>query len=655
MITIRICNFRSLLAPWLFILAMAACPIAAQESGIAVPQTWQMLDYLATDYAGAVKDGAVVSASEYAEMREFADTVRSRIQSLPLSNATPDLLRQADTLSAAIAAKAPSAHVATLAHALADALLVAYPIPTTPERTPDLTRGAALFQSQCAACHGATGRGDGPAGIQLQPRPVDFTDQARADQRSALSLFEVISQGVPDTPMVSYAQLSAADRWALAYYVGSLAYQKEALQAPTLLRGDGQNRALLGAKDLSRARVSQLAPTLGVDEARAILGFLRAHPEAAEQTLRGIPLARARLEASLAAFRAGAKEEATRLALSAYLDGVEPVEPQLNARDSSLRATLETAMGAYRTALSKNTTPDAVAKEAANIDALLARAEAVTAQSGSDAVATFLGGFTILLREGMEALLIVVGLLAFLRKAGQPQAVRHVHAGWVMALVAGVITWAIASFAISISGANREVTEGLSSLFAAAVLLSVGLWMHQKSVGNRWQSYLKGKMASALNRRSAWFLFALAFISVYREVFETILFYVALWNQGQNLSLLGGIAAGAVALGAIAWLLLRTSRRLPIGTFFSASSMLIAVLTVVLAGKGVAALQEAGWIGIGTVPIPRIDLLGIFPTWQSVVTQLAVVLLLAIGFAYNIRQGSRIRPASADASTPGAP
>ncbi len=128
-------------------------------------------------------------------------------------------------------------------------------------------------------------------------------------------------------------------------------------------------------------------------------------------------------------------------------------------------------------------------------------------------------------------------------------------------MVAGGITWAIASYAISISGAGRELTEGLSSLFAAFVLLGVGLWMHQKSIGGRWQAYLKEKMAAALNRRSAWFLFGLAFISVYREVFESILFYAALWNDGQEVWLLGGIAAGTAVLGLIAWVLLRTSRR----------------------------------------------------------------------------------------------
>ncbi|MEO8997771.1 MAG: FTR1 family protein [Rhodanobacter sp.] len=615
-------------------------PATAQDISSPVPQTWQMLDYLATDYAGAVKDGAVLSASEYAEMREFAATARHRLQSLKPTPASPALLTQADALIASVDAKASPAQVAQEAHALADALLRAYPVPTAPEHAPDVARGAMLYQNQCAACHGATGHGDGPAGLQLSPRPVDFTNQTRADQRSALSLYEVISQGVEGTPMASYAQqLPSTDRWAMAYYVGSLAYAKEAAAGATTWQHDTAARSqVANLKDLSGIRVAQLTPTLGAERARSIVGYLRAHPDAVEQALAGIPLARGRLAASLVAYRAGASSEATQLALSAYLDGVEPVEPQLNARDSALRAQLETAMGTYRTALSRNTPFAVVEKQAADIDAVLARAQQIVADGSSGAAATFLGAFTILVREGLEALLVVVALLAFLRKAERDEAVRYVHAGWTLALVAGGITWAVASYAISISGAGRELTEGLSSLFAATVLLSVGLWMHQKSIGVRWQLYLKEKMAAVLNQKSAWFLFGLAFISVYREVFETILFYAALWNEGQEIWLLGGIAAGALTLGLIAWILMRTSRRLPIGTFFAASSGLIAILAIVLAGKGVAALQEAGWIAVTAAPVPHIELLGIYPTWQTVVAQLAIIVLLAGGYLFNVRR-----------------
>lgn len=648
MTTIRIRGICRLALLAVLLGAIPSWAAAAESVAASVPQTWQMLDYLATDYAGAVQGGAVISTSEYAEMREFATTARGRLQALPPTAASPALLAQADTLIASINDKAAPEQVARQAHALADGLLQAYPVPTAPDHAPDLARGAALYQSTCASCHGATGRGDGPAGLQLDPRPVNFTEQARADQRSVLSLYEVTSQGVDGTPMASYAdQFSSADRWAIAYYVGSLAYRHEAAAGAQRWQDDATARAeIADLKDLTQARVAQLSGALGAERAREIVGYLRAHPDQVQHALRGVPLARGRLAASLVAYRSGAAAEASRLALSAYLDGIEPVEPQLNARDGALRVQIETAMGAYRTALSHHAETGAVEKQANDIDALLVRAQQIVAEGASDATATFVGAFTILLREGLEALLVVIALLAFLRKSERPKLVRAVHVGWILALVAGGITWAVATYAVSISGASRELVEGWSSLFAAVVLLSVGLWMHQKSIGGRWQAYLKEKMTAAVNRRSAWFLFGLAFISVYREVFETILFYAALWSEGQKFWLLGGIGAGAAGLGLIAWILMRTSRRLPISTFFSASSALIAVLAVVLTGKGVSALQEAGWVGVNVAPLPHVELLGIYPTWQTVSAQLLIVALLALGFAYNVYRGHQLTRAS---------
>ncbi len=641
MLTIRICNMALLAA----LLAFASSARAAEVS-TAVPQTWQMLDYLATDYAGAVADGAVISAPEYAEMQEFAQTARSRIAELPPVPATGALLASADALQRLVAAKATTAAVAQQAHALADALLQAYPIPTAPAQPPDLAHAATLYAAQCASCHGASGRGDGLAGAKLSPPPVDFTDQARADERSALSLYQVITQGVPGTAMPAYAtQLSEADRWALAYYAGTLAYAKEASAGAQALAAGGAAASLVsGLGDLSRARAAQLAPALGLDRARAVLGYLRAHPaRAAAERPEGLALARGRVAASLAAYRNGSASEAAQLALSAYLDGVEPVEPQLDLRDAGLRQRLETEMGAYRSALSGRASVATLAPQAEAIDGLLAQAQDAVADNASDASTLFIGAFTILLREGLEALLVVVALLAFLRKSERPGLARPVHAGWILALVAGGITWAVARYAVSISGAGRELTEGLSSLFAAAVLLSVGLWMHNKSIGGRWQAYLKQKMSRALERRSAWFLFALAFVSVYREVFETILFYAALWGEGRQGWLLAGIGCAAVVLAVLAWAMLRTSRRLPIATFFSASSLLIAVLAVVLTGKGVAALQEAGWISVTVAPLPSIGLIGLSPSWQVLLAQVAMLVLLLAGFAWN-RRGARLSP-----------
>ena len=187
-------------------------------------------------------------------------------------------------------------------------------------------------------------------------------------------------------------------------------------------------------------------------------------------------------------------------------------------------------------------------------------------------------------------------MIAFLRKAERPEALRLRPWRLDRALLAGAGTWAVATYAIGISGASRELTEGFGSLLAAAILLSVGIWMHGKSQAEEWRRYIAEKMQGALSRGSAWFLFGLAFIVVYREVFETILFFAALWTPDNGATILAGALSAVAVLGGIAWAMLRYSRTLPITQFFRYSAILIAILTVVLAGKGVGALQEAGII-----------------------------------------------------------
>ncbi len=296
-------------------------------------------------------------------------------------------------------------------------------------------------------------------------------------------------------------------------------------------------------------------------------------------------------------------------------------------------------MGEFRAAIGRGVPAEALADKAAVVESLFAAAENVLSPDAASDASTFVGALTILLREGLEALLIVVAMIAFLRKADRPEVLPYVHGGWIAALVAGGATWAAATYAISISGASRELTEGFGSLFAAVVLVSVGIWMHGKSHAESWQRYIREALGKALSRRSAWFLFGLAFLVVYREAFETILFFAALAAQGRGSVIAAGAGAAVAVLSAVAWVMLRYSRTLPIGKFFAYSSILVAVLAVVLAGKGTAALQEAGLIDITPVAlVPRLSMLGIFPSLQPLLLQLLALAVLWIGFRYNARR-----------------
>jgi high-affinity iron transporter len=621
-----------------------------------VQTLWQLLDYIAVDYAGAVHDGAVADAGEYREMQEFSATVNERMAQLPEAPARATLLAGARSLQDAIGAHAAPTGVARQARGLAEALLQAYPVPRGPAQAPGLATAPRLYQDTCAMCHGATGAGDGPAGLALEPRPVAFADPVRARQRSVFALHQVITHGLDGTAMASYASLPDEQRWALAFYIGQFAFQDSA-------RGESlwQSRADVRASIPDLDALVQALPgaMAGVDQADAdaITAYLRRHPEAvakaaaATATASGndnaatLALARTRLQEGTTAYAAGDRQLARDKMLSAYLDGFEPVEPVLATRDKALLAEVEAAMAGLRSRVGSDAPVADVQAQAAALSTLLDRTELAIASDEAGASAAFVGALTILLREGLEALLLVIAMVAFLRKAERTDAMRYVHFGWVGALLAGGATWLVATRLVEISGASRELTEGMGSLIAAVVLVSVGIWMHGKSQADAWQRYIREQLAHALSRGSAWFLFALAFLIVYREAFETVLFYAALWSQGNHPAVMAGAAAATVGLAAIGWAMLRYSRRLPFGKFFGISAALMAVLAVVLAGKGVAALQEAGWVPVSLLQLPRVDLLGVYPTLQGIGAQVVVLAVLLAGFAWNAR-GARAAAAA---------
>ena len=632
----------------LSLLLAVGMPGAARAQGNDVETAWRLLDYVAVDYGGAVRGGKVVSASEYAEMREFSASVAEKIGSLPDKPAKAGLVADSVRFKGFIERKAPPEEVATAARALGSRLLAAYPVPLGPSHPPDLARGARLFAQNCASCHGATGDARTPIARQLDPPPIAFADRDRARQRSPFALYQVINQGLEGTAMQSFAQLPDADKWALAFRASRFAYPDALVSAgQRIWTGDPAVRsAVPDLNALSSLSESQLAKDIGAGKAGPVIAYLRANPDVLVAKTSTLSVARSRLNESLAAYRGGNRDEAKRLALAAYLDGFEPVEPMLSARNPTLLARVEQDMGQLRAGIAAGRDPNEIGAQVAQLQSLFDEAEASLAPDQASNASAFLGAFTILLREGLEALLIIVAMLAFLNKAERPELTRSVHVGWVGALGAGILTWWVATSLITVSGASRELTEGFGSLLAAAVLLFVGIWMHGKAQAGQWQRYIREKLHNALAKDSRWFLFSLAFIAVYREVFETILFFTAMAAEGGVGSLIAGGLAGGAVLGAIAVAMLRFSRRLPIGKFFSYSSALVAVLAVVLAGKGVAALQEAGLISIHPLAaLPRISLLGLFPTLQGITAQIATLLALLLGFAWNRRTSRRPVPA----------
>ncbi len=630
----------------LILLLLAFLPGAspARAETTAGQTAWRLLDHLAVDYRSAVQDGRVINPGEYAEISGFAVTAHALIAALPASSAKADLQRRAAGLEQLIAQKAPGGTVAMAARELADDLIKAYPVPLASALLPDIARGRALFAQSCLSCHGANGDGKGPAAPALIPPPTAFTDRSRARERSVFALQQVIEQGLPGTGMASFAGLPPQARWDLAFYAGAFAYPESLVdEGRRIWQENATLRAGLDLGKLVDMTPAALAHAIGEARAAAVTAYLRRHPRAALGSAAGpFTLARARLAEALAAYANGGRDAAADLMLSAYLDGFEPAEPILAVRDNALKVRIEEAMGTLRAGVAKRLPPDDLQIQAAALDALLAQAETVLGRRTASAGSSFLGSFTILLREGLEAILIVVAMLAFLRKVGRTDARPYVHGGWIAALLAGVLTWGVGTHLIGISGVSRELAEGIGSILAALILLWVGVWMHRKRNVQVWQDFIGGQLTRALTRRSVWLLFGLSFLVVYREVFETILFYAAIWNQGHGGAMLVGGATAAFVLVAVAAALLHFGHILPIGRFFAWSSGLIALLAVVLTGKGVAALQEAGCLPVHPLAsFPRIEILGLFPTREGLIAPLAMIFFLALGFGCNHRPANQ--------------
>ena len=611
------------------LLALLCGVPAAADSGALL----QLVDYVGVDYAEAVAGGTVVNPTEYAEMEEFARLVSSGVAALGPSEHKATLIGDAGALARMIADKAPPAQVAALTHRMRDALMRAYPTELTPRAAPDLEAASRTYQASCASCHGAGGRGNGPAAAPLDPPPTDFHDVARARQRSLYGLYNTITLGVPGTAMASFAQLSDAERWALAFYVGGLHADAPTLAAGARARSQGELPPL-------RQAVTRTPAELGAPGGDLVV-WLRRHPDVLFAG-RPDPIATAldQLDRSVTAYAAGDRARAQALAVSAYLDGFELAEASLSTVAPGLVRPLEEAMMGFRGLVASGAPAAAVSDRAAELSLLLHGARGALDEEPLAGGVAFTSALVILLREGLEAILLLGAIIGVLVRTGRREALPWVHYGWIAALLAGVATWIVATWVVVVSGAAREVTEGVTALLAAGILFYVGFWMHDKLHAQRWNAFLKEKIQRALDDRALLGISLVAFLAVYREVFETVLFYQALWAQVAPASrgaLLGGAATAAVGLLLLAWGIFTFGLRIPLRQFFAASAAVMFVLAVVFAGKGVMALQEAGKLPISPIAFPRVELLGIYPTLQSLAAQLLLVLAAAALVWWNGR------------------
>ncbi|WP_397433822.1 FTR1 family protein [Pseudomonas chlororaphis] len=620
---------------WLVLPVLALCSANLLADTVeGAPKALHLLDYIGADYPPTVEAGKVIDDSEYREQVEFLGVLQGLVADLPAKPEKAELEQGIASLNEAVKAKADGALVARQARQLGARLAVAYEVSQAPIITPDPSRGAPLYAQHCSVCHGDTGAGDGPAGVGLTPPPANLRDAARTDHLSLYAIYNTLGLGVEGTDMPSFAdQLDDRQRWDLATYIAGFTAD------PTAAKGDKS----YNLADLARQTPSEVEAAEG-PQAAATFRAQRAQPP---QVKRGpaqlLDYTASTLDKSLAAYRAGDREQAYDLSVAAYLEGFELVESSLDNVDANVRKDTEKALMAYRQALQDGLPAEQAEQRLAAAKAKLTESAGLLGSDGLSWSLSYISGLLILLREGLEAILVLAAILAFLRNTGQQSAVRSVNVGWGLALLAGLGTWALAAYVIDVSGSQRELLEGATALFASVMVLWLGVWMHDRRHAAAWQDYIKSSLVGGGGR----FGFAvLAFFSVYRELFEVILFYETLWLQagpaGHNAVLAGG-ATALVLLFGLAWVILRGSAKLPLALFFGINAALLCALSVVFAGHGVKALQEAGVFGTRPVAFFDFDWLGIHADAYSLTAQAVAIVAIIVLYSRS-RIAEKRRP-----------
>ena len=347
------------------------------------------------------------------------------------------------------------------------------------------------------------------------------------------------------------------------------------------------------------------------------------------------------LDSVMALASAGQAAAASGEAFEAYLT-FEQVESGVRGKDPALASKLEAAFATLRGRAGGGATQGELAALRAELNADLARAERIVGEPMT-ASELFVQSFVILLREGLEAILLIGALIAFLVKSGNGERRRDIHVGMVAAVLASVLTAVALETIFRFSPASQEVLEGATMMVATAALFYVSYWLLSKMEVAKWNRFVKGKVQDALTSGSALALPSVAFLAVYREGVETVLFYKALMVAGPAggavLPVVGGILLASVALAVVYVLINRFGVKLPLKPFFAVTSAFLYYMAFVFAGKGIAELQGGGIIPITVVPwAPQIERLGIYRTVESLAAQgvLLVLLIAAVAWTFYL-------------------
>lgn len=355
------------------------------------------------------------------------------------------------------------------------------------------------------------------------------------------------------------------------------------------------------------------------------------------------------LETMLVQYQNGQYTEAFTSARSAYLDSYEHVEVPLRSIDPDFTLQVELEFSQLRQLISEKADYAKVQEAAVKVRHSLDESERLVTGTGEIAPAiAFTSSFAVIFREGLESVLILGAILTYLEASRNTKYKKYVFQGIAIAVAATAVTWAVASYIIEVSGTNRELIEAVAALSATAVLFYVSFWILNKIEHKKWMEFVKAKVWQASTTGGVMVFVMLSFFTVYREGFETVLFYEAMFGFAKHMELFVslGFVLGIGVLLAVYYITRKLGKRLPLKMLFGLTMGVGAYLSVAFLGNAIRELQNLDILPFTSLlgTIPRLDInmakmTGIYPTVESLVGQaiLLGVYLVAASYVLVLR------------------
>ena len=353
---------------------------------------------------------------------------------------------------------------------------------------------------------------------------------------------------------------------------------------------------------------------------------------------------RIKLVELLQKYKEGENDEAFMAARSAYLDSYERIEVPLRPINPDYTLDMEIKFAELRNLIQQHQPYPRVEAKVVEIRSGLDESERLVTGTGTLAPSlAFSTSFSIIFREGLESALIIGAILTYLEASRNSHYKKHVYLGIVIAIIATVITWFFAQFVIDITGASKELIEAIAGISAVVVLFWVSFWILNKVETKKWIEFVKAKVWQATTTGSVMVFAMLSFFTVYREGFETVLFYQAMFSFAKNMEIFVflGLVLGLAVIISVVFIIRKLGKKLPLRVLFGLTMAIGAYMSIAFIGNAIREFQEIGYIStthlFGIIPRLEINLAtmtGIHPTLETTIAQILLLSVYVVGCLY---------------------